>query len=651
MTFKSVLFSVVFLAVSAFITTAADLKPNEELAFWKEKYPSENGVILNKIEQVEIKINKDGELDINSYSQFERILLNNKANMYSSASVYSDFFIETEVDKAYSLVPIDNKYKKYKVKEFTESDSYSSHVFYSDSKLKKFNFSGLVEGSKTYYSYNRKYLQPRFLGSFYFSTYLPVANSSYQIVCDANVQLKWKYFGLDTNKIQFTKTIKGSKVIYQWQMTDVEHYKSGNRGPDTRYYEPHLQLRIASYNYKGKKIPLLNDVEDLHNWYAELIEPVNKNISPEIKSIADSITNGLSSEMDKVQAIYYWVQDHIKYVAIENGLGGFVPREANLVCERRYGDCKDMSSMLFALMEAVDIQGHLTWIGSRDIPYSYADVPTPSADNHMICTYIDENNQPHFLDATGKFLPFNLPNSFIQGKEAIIHMPDGSYRLSKVPVTKMEDNVFADTSVLNINKDGTITGSGITTMNSYFQISMNNTLDALSAQKRNDYFQHLFIKGNNTAKTDVSKIINQGERDKPLSIKYDLSIKNYITISDNELFINPHLHKRFKDLSIDTKQEFFAVENRDKNIEKYQITLNIPDGYSVKYVPKPSAFKEQEFGFWVNYIQSSDGKSIVISYSVYHNYLLLPQDRFETYNKMTKELRRAFNESIILKKI
>ncbi|RZK99397.1 MAG: hypothetical protein EOO89_31150, partial [Pedobacter sp.] len=111
-----------------------------------------------------------------------------------------------------------------------------------------------------------------------------------------------------------------------------------------------------------------------------------------LKSIVDSIITGVTTTKEKTKRIYNWVQDHVKYVAFEDGYGGFIPRDANLVCDRRFGDCKDMANLLVKMLNMAGVSAHHTWIGTRDIPYSYNQIPTTNVDNHMIAVFNDNGN-------------------------------------------------------------------------------------------------------------------------------------------------------------------------------------------------------------------------------------------------------------------
>ena len=88
---------------------------------------------------------------------------------------------------------------------------------------------------------------------------------------------------------------------------------------------------------------------------------------------------------------------------------GFVPRDAKVVCSRRFGDCKDMASILTEMMQAAKIPAWFTWIGSRDLPYSFSSLPLPLVSNHMICT-IQLKDQYIFLDAHGSHLYIRISN-------------------------------------------------------------------------------------------------------------------------------------------------------------------------------------------------------------------------------------------------
>lgn len=99
---------------------------------------------------------------------------------------------------------------------------------------------------------------------------------------------------------------------------------------------PHLVPVITGYTLNNKEIDLSGDVTHLYSWYQSLVKNINKEApDPEMVKVVDSLTAGKSTEFEKVKAIYYWVQENVKYIAFEYALGGFVPRDANLVFKKK----------------------------------------------------------------------------------------------------------------------------------------------------------------------------------------------------------------------------------------------------------------------------------------------------------------------------
>ena len=82
--------------------------------------------------------------------------------------------------------------------------------------------------------------------------------------------------------------------------------------------------------------------------------------TPELTAKAQELVAGKTDFADKVQAIGEFVQQQIRYVAIEIGIGGLQPHNAGDIFHSRYGDCKDKATLLAAMLSAVGI--HSTWV-------------------------------------------------------------------------------------------------------------------------------------------------------------------------------------------------------------------------------------------------------------------------------------------------
>ena len=397
---------------------------------------------------------------------------------------------------------------------------------------------------------------------------------------------------------------------------------------------------------EGQTFKVLSSVDDLFEMYSGFIGNLNEEEDPTLRRIVDSLTLGLVDEEEKVRRIFYWVQDHIKYIAFEDGMRGFIPHNASLVCDKRYGDCKDMASIIHSMLQLAEIESYLTWVGSRDLPYRYTETPSPIVDNHMITTY-QKDGKFIFLDATSKYVPYGFPSSMIQGKEALLAKDKDQYQIEVVPIISKDQNLKIDSSRIEVSGD-IIVGSGKMQLVGYPKVINSYRLSGLEPESEKNYITKLVGKGNNKFFITDYDITGFEDRDKPLVLDYQYELKDYFNSIDDEVYINLSLNKTFFNKLIDTSQRTAPIENDYKYTSKQVAVFEIPEGYELEYLPQDQKMEKELFGFKINY-QLDDNK-ITQNKILYINYLILSTEQFPEWNQMVQELSEAYREVLILKK-
>lgn len=613
---------------------------------WDEILKSENGLVVEQNQQVEISVNEQGELEIVSQVYEETQHFGENANMYSEQSIrYSNTFTEVNEIEAYSLIPNGKgKFKKIKVKDFVTSDARSAGVFYDDQKKISYLFPALKADSKTVISYSKKYKEPRLWGYYMFSSFYPVAKSTYTVRVHENVKLNFHKYGIDDGQLQFTKEQKGKYNIYKWSAERLDKIKVSKGANGVLHNAPHLIIHVDSYEHNGTTHNILGDVKDLHAWYQNFLNGIDDDDNEDMKLMVENIIEGKSTEIEKVEAIYDWVQQHVKYIAIEDGLGGFKPRGSNTVFARRYGDCKDMSNLLHNMLNLADIPSNLAWIGTTAIPYSHNEVPTPMADNHMICTYTN-NDRYYFLDATDQYNILGVPSSHIQGREALVNKGSNNFELVNVPVVMSGKNHVMDSVSIEFEKDNVI-GTGQAVFSGYNKTPVANNLENLDEKDNRMFLSRLLNKGNNKFKLNGVETKNVSAKNADLIINYDFSVDNYIIRSNDEIFINPHLNKELEngliDLDIPQKDIYYSYKKKTSNV----FSIAIPENFKVSFLPDDAQYNGEDFGFEINYKISGD--RIIVRQTIEIDTLQLKTDQFDSWNKMIKGLFAAYKESIVL---
>lgn len=620
----------------------ADAQMLDEL---QQQYPDKLAVFSNINRSVEIFLNKEtGEPCSQANEVSEMMILSDKANgLFNKDRVYHSSFNELKKLEAYTIVPGG---AKVKVTDYKIESSPSQGVFYDDVKQTAFDYPRLVKGSIAHVETDHYNKDIRLMSSFYFSSYLPVNKATYTVSFPEDMDVRYIIKNDTKKQVTVTESKKGRKKKLEFTAGNIDNYEVFGDGTSIPYYALHVIVYVASYKKDGQNIPVFSSVDELYKWNSAFLTNVNKGEDESLKKIADSICYNKKTEREKAQAIYRWVQEHIKYVAFEEGLEGFVPRQAIDVCNKRYGDCKDMASLLTALLKTSGLNAHFAWIGTRSIPYTYSEVPLPLTDNHMICA-VQIDKEWIFLDATDPNCIFGMPTSGIQGKQCLIGINPEKYELVTVPVTQPVKNTITDSTWLTINNN-TLNGNCSVDYKGYFGSDVYNNLLYNKGDDERVYARRRMAKGSNKFIMKDYKINFPDPAEKTANISSNFEIPDYVKSVSDEIYINLNLEKLFSTTPIDTAKRKVAIENDYLNVINQVHELKVPDGYMVDYMPKNVSVSNDLVDFSIEYKKTAGG--ISATQKLVTKKLYIQPGEFPEWNKAVSAISPAYKEQVVLKK-
>jgi len=569
--------------------------------------------------------------------------------LHHTYAIYYSYFDKLENIEVYTKNPQPNgKFKTIKITDLKENNASSSGVFYGDQKEININFLGLTIGSEAHVEYTVTTNEMHFTDPMTFRYYLPIEKVFYQLTVPDNVNISIIEKNIKPGFINYSKEEKRNETIHTWLAQNVDEEKQYGDAPARTYYTPHIIYKIEEYTIKGNAKTISKSPKDLFDWYVSHIKQVNSVPSTRIKKMADSITKGKITEHEKVMSIFNWVKSNIRYVAFENGMEGLIPREAEAVCSKRYGDCKDMSSLQVALLKAVNVSAYMTWVGTRSIPYTYSELPMKNTDNHMIAA-VKDNGKWVFLDATDANGIYGLPSDHIQGKQAMIYKNDKEYELVMVPVVSNTVNTASGSYDLKIS-DKDLTIHSTSEYKGMMAGGVANQLMYMSEKDKEDYAKGRIKSVSNNAilsKHTIPAISDNASA----SISLDYSIKDYLKEVGNERYINMFLHKRFSNETITDAERAAPVSFKYNVTDVTTYTLDIPKEFKLTYIPENTTFKNDHFEYDVTY--KEQGGRLICNQKLITNFpnLMLMSDEFTEWNKFIKGLNKAYKESVILEKI
>jgi len=610
-----------------------------------QNFSGEDFIYLKRHEHIDIKVN-NGNFNITKSFSEQGKFLTAKKLYFANESIGYDSFTAIEDIKAFTYLPEENK--KIEVDYIETKRAFDNGIFYSDQESKNFTFPAVKAGAEIHLEYKEIVKDPRFLGLFRFGTFVPTESTKLSIEFPKNVSIGYIDFNTQHYPIDFKEEIKGNNKTYTWSVNNMKGFQGEAQSESVLYYLPHIILYIKNYEDKGKTNNVLNDVSDLYQWYSTLVDSIDENNLEKVHTIAEDITKSLSTKQEKAEAIFNWVQNNITYVAFEDGLGGFIPRSASSVCDKRYGDCKDMANLLYEMLNHIGIESYRTWIGTRDRPYSYWEVPTPMVDNHMITAVIIENDTI-FLDATDSYVPYGMPSAFTQTKEALLGIDKDSFKVIKVPVQDMDKSVSEVNSIITI-ENNLVKVDETRFLTGYEKVEFISDYTYKKGDKtEEEYLNTTLALGNN--KTNYINITkdNFDNKNTPLVLKYNLNIDSYAKSVANKTFINLDIDRTLSQSKIDIEDRKFSKKIDHKFKKKFVTTFKIPEGYKAGDIPEELTYDNEKFGFKISY--SKEGNIITQHKLIYVNTLSVDNSEFETWNDFIQSLTRAYKKSITIERI
>lgn len=616
----------------------------QDLSYLQEKYPGQTELVTDYTEHYHLSVNKNNQLIITQDNYEEMMIITDKGAGFSTSEsiFFSDFHKILSYD-AYTLNTINNKQRKTNVAQITEKKLDYNGVFDSDVKLKIFNFSNLNAGSKKVLKYNIEFVDPFLLHRFMFANHIANKQRTLKISHSDAIKIDYKLFNITPNELNIKKEVRKGITTITFQKTDPSILKKDNDAVGNMYEAPHLHFWITEYQTKNGVHSVLGTADKLFDYYNNFITQINQKESSDLKKftlelIKDDVTNE-----DKLKTIFSWVQKNIKYIAFESGYEGFIPRDASLVFERKFGDCKDMTSIITEMAKYANVPNvNFTWIGTRELPYTYEQLPTPAVDNHMIASYI-KDKEIIYLDATNANIPFGLPSGFIQGKEALIAQGN-TYILSTVPEVSAEINYISDQVELTLENQKII-GKG-TYLSNGLVATMYRNIIGDNARKRKDFVFSLLEKGNNKFKLINFEEIDFSNNNKPYKITYNFELDNYLVTSGNEVYINLTLGKPFQNETFETSRSQ-TFDHGFLHKRKHSVLLQTPSNSQIVFLPEKKSFSNELLSYTFEY--SKLGTNILLEYEINIKQTLIPPLQFSLWNESIKKLKENYLETIIIK--
>lgn len=251
-------------------------------------------------------------------------------------------------------------------------------------------------------------------------------------------------------RFQFSKTDQGQNDTYKWEVKNLPvkniEYRAG---------PAYLYLPIVLYT--ANKFEMDNNPGDLSSWksygkwYYDLTGS-NNTLSAEEQVFYKDLVKDKTTVLEKAKEIYRYMQQNMRYVSIQLGIGGLKPFPASFVNNKKYGDCKALSTYMQAALSAVGIKSYVA-LTNGDTPVwpIFNDFPMEAFNHEILCIPLEKDSI--WLECTSSNTDFGILGAFTENHQSLLITENGG-ELTRAPRAQKDENIKTSKNIINLNEDG-----------------------------------------------------------------------------------------------------------------------------------------------------------------------------------------------------
>lgn len=516
-------------------------------------------------------------------------------------------------------------------------------IYLDDSYGNVYGFTAEESGQRARFQYDYLYTDAKYLTREFFHEHFPIAKKTISFKVPSWVQL-------DIQEMNFTnagikKEVKKEKdgTVYTYTANNLNMVTKEPADLGMPYYLPHLVITVRSYTIDQKQYNGMKSIDDMYAWYNLLYKKAANDVSV-LKGPVQQITAGKSSDEEKIKAIYYWVQDNIRYIAFEDGYSGFVPQTVQEVYKNKYGDCKGMANLVTEMLKLAGYDAHFAWIGTRDIPYDRKEVQSLCVDNHAI-SVLYHKGKPYFIDGTEKYAAFGKNAYRIQGKNVLVQDGD-TYKTEVVPAAVVAEN-HIDTKAALALKGDKISGHVSLSFDGEAKNYFHNMYNNIPTNKRKDFINNMLRMNNKNAEVANVKTSDFKNRDIPILLEADIDISNHVTTVDKLLYTSIDFFPQSMSTYVPDDKRQNPIDFDNVFVTNDLVTLELPAAAKSESLPQPfnASFKDTK----IEAKYTASGNKIVLNKKTEFGSPIIYNADFGTYKTFINSVKEFNNNNIVIK--
>ena len=477
-------------------------------------------------------------------------------------------------------------------------------------------------------------LSNQFWDTFYFSLFYPQRNVRYALLAPESLQ-----FQRQTQRMldQPTVTPTPDGLLYEWKAENEPAVKQ------------EADMPILDDIGKALYISSISDWPFMVEWYQDLAQTKSRS-SYEIKEKVAQLVgpNSILSVDQKINRIYQFITENIRYSSVSFRQSGLIPQKARDVLVNRIGDCKDVATLGIAMLREAGITAHYVLVNTNDEGNNRKALPS-IVFNHCIAA-VETKTGLQYLDFTANNHPVgSAPAMDIDGFSLLIKPG-----VRQPEYLKRED--FMANTVLReekvvLREDNSALLQVVTTRTGNLAAAVRARYRDVGQDQRNKYLTETLSMAYPNIKLLRFDLQNLTDLTPSVSYQYDYEAPGFLTdAAQFKLFMIPWADRMesYDAVSYPTREyPIFRWAGADTVTENLTVTL--PPGFVPLELPAPVTLTSPEARYSVRY-DYAEGVMTATRQLIVHKPEVAPEG-YPAFKKFYNALVKEDSRQILLKKV
>ena len=351
-----------------------------------------------------------------------------------------------------------------------------------------------------------------------------------------------------------------------------------------------------------------------------------------------SITSGLTTPSDKMQAIFNYVKTNYSW---NNYYGISVDAGVRSVFKDKIGNAAEINLLLVSMLQKAGLNANpvaLSTVQNLMVNYTFPSVT--SLDFVIACVEI--NKGLYLMDATEKYSNINMLPLRDLNHRGFRILDNGS--VQEIQLTNYALSTEKEMLNVTLSEDGKISGTYTDSRDQYFAMN-----DKMSQTEDPKEFEKEYLEEYNF---DVENFKIDENADKGL-LRYSFKFSDIQAgeIVGSKLILNPLVFTQLKESSFKQDSRNYPLEFGSVISHSKIIKIKIPEGYKVESLPAAKQFiVEGKVAGYVYKIEEKEGYIILNSvYEIVHS--VLPANYYKLMKDFENNQINAESQEIVFVKI